>query len=288
MIRSMTAFARRESQHDFGTLGCEIRSVNHRYLEPNLRLPEALRELEFSWRERLRQRAHRGKVDVHLKLEATSGETGSLRINHALAEQLLVAVGEIDKMARHSAALNATDILRFPGVIQTSEPEHDAVVQAANALFDATFADFLACREREGTELAAIIESRLQSIGDETVRVRERLPQIQHHYRDRLLNRLKELHAELNMDRLEQELVFLAQKIDVEEELDRLNTHILEFRRVLNEGGAVGRRLDFLLQELNREANTLGAKSVAADTSQSSVELKVLIEQIREQVQNIE
>lgn len=288
MIRSMTAFARRERQEAFGTLGCEIRSVNHRFLEPSFRLPEALRELEFPLRDRLRKDVHRGKVDISFRFEPSSQQQASIQINRELAAQLVRAAEEIDHLARHAAPLNATDILRLPGVIRTVEMDHEALLVAAQTLFADTIKDFLAFREREGAELKQLIESRLDGILQETAIVRERMPVIMQHYREKLQARLTEVKGELNAERLEQELILFAQKIDVVEELDRLTTHVGEVRRVLNGGGSAGRRLDFLMQELNREANTLGSKSVAADTSLSSVQLKLLIEQMREQIQNIE
>lgn len=288
MIRSMTAFARAEVREEFGVIACEIRSVNHRYLEPNFRLPEVLRDVEFPLREKLRKAVSRGKVDVSLRYEAAEVSSADIQIDKALAAQLVAAASEIDQLARHAAPLNATDILRLPGVIKTREADHSALVAAAARAFDQAITSFLAMREREGAELAGLISGRLDAMRTETDKVKLRIPEIIQHYRDRLLGRLQEVKSELNAERLEQEMVLFAQKIDVAEEMDRLNAHVAEIRRVLAEGGAVGRRLDFLMQELNREANTLGSKSVSADSSQSSVELKVLIEQMREQIQNLE
>ena len=288
MIRSMTAFARAEARGDFGLIACEIRSVNHRYLEPGFRLPDVLRDIEFPLRERLRQGLTRGKVDVQYRYEAADGTGATLALDKALAAQYVAAAIEIDQMAQHVAPLSTTDILRLPGVVKTRET--DAAVLQAEALkvFDQALKQFIAMREREGLELARLIEERLTAMVAETEKVRARMPQIMTYYRERLLNRLADIRGELNSERLEQEMILFAQKIDVAEELDRLTAHIAEIRRVLKEAGAVGRRLDFLMQELNREANTLGSKSVSADSSLSSVELKVLIEQMREQIQNIE
>lgn len=288
MIRSMTAFARAEERGDFGTVACEIRSVNHRFLEPAFRLPDALRELEFPLRERLRQTLTRGKVDVQFRLESADGGEARVELNRELARQLVEAAAEIDQMGRHAAPLNATDILRLPGVIRSREADHEQLLTAAHAVFDAALTAFIAMREREGAELARLIGERLGALEAETARVRERMPAIVSHYRERLLGRLAEVRADLNSERLEAEMVLFSQKIDVAEELDRLLSHVAEIRRVLADKGAVGRRLDFLMQELNREANTLGSKSVSADSTLSSVELKVLIEQMREQIQNIE
>lgn len=288
MIFSMTAFARRELRGDFGLLACEIRSVNHRYLEPNLRLADLVRELEMPLREKLRQHLSRGKIDVWIKHEAIDHNQSQIVINHDLAARLVAAAGQIDQMARHAAPLNAADILRIPGVVCPVEPNQQAVAHAAMTLFDATLSDFVAMRAREGAALAALINQRLDAIGVECDKVHARMPVIIEHYRQRLLSRLQEVKAELNAERLEQEMVLFVHKIDIAEELDRLSAHVAEIRRVFQQGGAVGRKLDFLMQELNREANTLGSKSVSADSSLSSVELKVLIEQMREQIQNIE
>ena len=288
MISSMTAFARRELRGDFGLVMCEIRSVNHRYLEPTFRLSDLVRELEMPLREKLRQQLSRGKIDVWLKHETIDNDIAEIRINHALATRLVAAASEIDKMTRHAAPLNAADILRIPGVVCPAQPNQQVVTQVALTLFDDTLMDFIAMRQREGAAINTMISQRLNAIAIECEKVRIRMPVIMAHYRQRLLSRLQEVKAELNPERVEQEVVLFAHKIDVAEELDRLNAHIVEIQRVLSQENAVGRKLDFLMQELNREANTLGSKSVSADSSLSSVELKVLIEQMREQIQNIE
>jgi uncharacterized protein (TIGR00255 family) len=284
----MTAFARRELRGDFGLLMCEIRSVNHRYLEPTFRLSDLVRELEMPLREKLRQQLSRGKIDVWLKHETIDNDVAEIRINHELAARLVAAASEIDKMTRHAAPLNAADILRIPGVVCPAQPNQQVVTQVALTLFNDTLMDFIAMRQREGAAINTMISQRLNAIAIECEKVRIRMPVIMAHYRQRLLSRLQEVKAELNPERVEQEVVLFAHKIDVAEELDRLNAHIVEIRRVLDQEQAVGRKLDFLMQELNREANTLGSKSVSADSSLSSVELKVLIEQMREQIQNIE
>jgi uncharacterized protein (TIGR00255 family) len=284
----MTAFARRELRGDFGLVMCEIRSVNHRYLEPTFRLSDLVRELEMPLREKLRQQLSRGKIDVWLKHETIDNDIAEIRINHALATRLVAAASEIDKMTRHAAPLNAADILRIPGVVCPAQPNQQMVTQVALTLFNDTLMDFIAMRQREGAAINTMISQRLNAIAIECEKVRIRMPIIMAHYRQRLLSRLQEVKAELNPERVEQEVVLFAHKIDVAEELDRLNAHIVEIQRVLSQENAVGRKLDFLMQELNREANTLGSKSVSADSSLSSVELKVLIEQMREQIQNIE
>lgn len=288
MIYSMTAFARRELRGDFGLLVCEVRSVNQRYLEANFRLSDVVRELEMPLRDKLRQQLSRGKVDVWIKYEAVESNLSNIHINQELAARLVAAASQIDQLARHAAPLNAADILRLPGVVCVAEPNQQQLLTITKQLFADTLQDFIAMREREGQALQQFISQRLDLITIECDKVRQRMPHILAHYRQRLLARLQDIKAELDNDRLEQEMVLFAHKIDVAEELDRLSAHLVEIKRVLQQGGAVGRKLDFLMQELNREANTLGSKSVSADSSLSSVELKVLIEQMREQIQNLE
>lgn len=287
-IHSMTAFARAEQRSDLGLLAIEIRSVNSRHLEPGFRLPETLREREFAWREVLRQRIARGKVELSARYEPASGLAEGVVLNRELLQQLLVASSEIEQMARHVGPLSPVELMRMPGVLKTQEPDQAAVLAQADALLEQALSDFLAMRAREGSVLNGLIEERLQGLCTEVDKVRERMPAILRHFREKLLARLADVRAELAPERVEQEVVLFAQKLDVSEELDRLLAHVAEIRRVLAGGGAVGRRLDFLMQELNREANTLGSKAVTADSSWSSVELKVLIEQMREQIQNIE
>ena len=286
-IHSMTAFARAEQRSALGLLAIEIRSVNSRHLEASFRLADAVREREFAWRDRLREQVARGKVEISARYEpADSSE--AVTINTARVQQLLSALREIDQLAANTAPLNAVDLLRLPGVLITQEVDASALLASADALFAQAMQDFLAMRAREGAALHELVEARLQGIEREVSGVRERLPQILQHFRSKLLARVAEAKADLSAERLEQEVVLFAQKMDVAEEVDRLLAHVTEIRRVLASGGAVGRRLDFLMQELNREANTLGSKSVSADSTLSSVELKVLIEQMREQIQNLE
>ena len=286
-IHSMTAFARAEQRSALGLLAIEIRSVNSRHLEASFRLADAVREREFAWRDRLREQVARGKVEISARYEpADSSE--AVTINTARVQQLLSALREIDQLAANTAPLNAVDLLRLPGVLITQEVDASALLASADALFAQAMQDFIAMRAREGAALHELVEARLQGIEREVSGVRERLPQILQHFRTKLLARVAEAKADLSAERLEQEVVLFAQKMDVAEEVDRLLAHVTEIRRVLASGGAVGRRLDFLMQELNREANTLGSKSVSADSTLSSVELKVLIEQMREQIQNLE
>ena len=286
-VRSMTAFGRAEVNYATGNAVWEMRSVNHRYLEPHFRLPEAARSQESKLRELLRKTLNRGKVEMSLTLKPNSGEVTGLQVNQALVEELLKAANKVAP-ATDSLSLNPLEILKWPGVI--AEPETDADEQAQAILdgFKTALQQVLENREREGAELAGFIEARLVGIGEQVAQVRKLLPQILEGQREKLRTRLSELLEEIDKDRIEQEIALLAQKADVDEELDRLEAHITETRRVLKNGGPIGRRLDFLMQEFNREANTLSSKSVVTDTTQAAVELKVLIEQMREQVQNIE
>ncbi|MBE9396839.1 YicC family protein [Pontibacterium sp. N1Y112] len=289
MTRSMTAFARQEAEHSWGSLIWEIRSVNHRYLEPHLRMPESLRELEGSLREQLRKKLSRGKVECTLRFHPEA-QAQQLTVNSEFAKELIAAADEVAalSLSGNTQPMNPLDVLRWPGVLQDAQIDMDQVKAEALKLFGRALDDLIAGREREGAELNALIEQRLVSISEIVVEVRSKLPQILQAQRDNLRSRLEELKEDLDEGRLEQEMVMLAQKADVDEEMDRLNTHVLEVRRVLKQKGPIGRRLDFLMQELNREANTLSSKSIVADTTQCAVELKVLIEQMREQIQNIE
>ncbi|MFV8782994.1 YicC/YloC family endoribonuclease [Microbulbifer sp. SA54] len=284
-VRSMTSFGRAEVNFSTGTAVWEMRSVNHRYLEPHFRLPEAARALEPKLRELLRKTLNRGKVEMNLNLKASSGEVTGLQVNQALVEELVKAARQV---APESQPLNPLEVLKWPGVI--AEPETDADEQASAILtgFQQALTQMVDNREREGAELAGFIEARLVGIDEQVAQVRKLLPQILQNQREKLRSRLEELLEEIDKDRIEQEIALLAQKADVDEELDRLEAHINETRRVLKNGGPIGRRLDFLMQEFNREANTLSSKAVVTDTTQAAVELKVLIEQMREQVQNIE
>lgn len=289
MIRSMTAFARQASQHDWGSLIWEIRSVNHRYLEPSFKLPESMRRLENDLRERLRKTLSRGKVECSLRVQFQAGGGSSqLSINTELLTQLISAGESVQQELNEPSALNPLQLLQWPGIMSEPETDSDLMCEQALALFQVTLEQLVESREREGAALKLFIEQRLDTIGDITAAVKQQLPKILQAQRQKLQERLQELKTELNKDRLEQEMVILAQKADVDEELDRLDAHLIEVRRVLNKGGACGRRLDFLMQELNREANTLSSKSIVTDTTQAAVELKVLIEQMREQIQNIE
>ena len=286
MIHSMTGYARKEFKGDWGTAVWEIRSVNQRYLETYLRLPEQLRGLEPILRERFRKHLERGKVECNLRFESQTN-AGQLQINEALAEQLIEsALWVIDQAGQ--GQLNPLDVLRWPGVMAAPEQDMDELNTRLLAGFDEVLSLFIESRQSEGDKLKDVIEQRLDGIEGEVTKVRAFMPQILDWQRQKLIDRLAEAKLELEPTRVEQEIILLAQRIDVAEELDRLGMHIAETHKILKKGGACGRRLDFMMQEFNRESNTLGSKSINADTTQSAVELKVLIEQMREQIQNIE
>ena len=286
MIHSMTGYARKEFKGDWGTAVWEIRSVNQRYLETYLRLPEQLRGLEPILRERFRKHLERGKVECNLRFESQTN-AGQLQINEALAEQLIEsALWVIDQAGQ--GQLNPLDVLRWPGVMAAPEQDMDELNTRLLAGFDEVLTLFIESRQSEGDKLKAVIEQRLEGIQNEVTKVRAFMPQILDWQRQKLIDRLAEAKLELDPTRVEQEIILLAQRIDVAEELDRLGMHIAETHKILKKGGSCGRRLDFMMQEFNRESNTLGSKSINADTTQSAVELKVLIEQMREQIQNIE
>ena len=289
MIRSMTGFARRERQGPWGTLTCELRSVNHRYLELSLRLPEELRGLENDARQLLSSTLRRGKVDAAVYLRGAPAGTAPLDINRGLVEQLLASAAGVNAIAGGSAgALNPLDVLRWPGVIRDSERDVTPIATAAMELLRETVADLNAARAREGARIRDMLAQRCEALRDLVVNVRARLPEVAARIRARVIERVAQLGTPVDAERLEQEIALLAYKMDVEEELDRLGSHITETLQVLDSKEPAGRRLDFLMQEFNREANTLGSKSADSETTKVSVELKVLIEQMREQVQNVE
>lgn len=287
MIRSMTAFAACERAATGGSLSCELRAVNHRYLELSVRLPEELRTIETTLRERVAAKISRGKVDLGIRYRPAAASVGELKVNERLLAQL-AELGQATAARFPSLQVNLTQLLQFPGVLEVAELDQAGLQAEALALFDATAAEFVAARAREGEKLAVVMRERLDGIERIVGQIRQWLPDIRAALRAKLENKLADLKLPLEPGRLEQEVVLNLQKIDVDEELDRLTSHVAEARRVLALPEAVGRRLDFLMQEFNREANTLGSKSVDSRTTQSAVELKVLIEQLREQVQNLE
>ena len=287
MIRSMTAFAACERAATGGQLGCELRAVNHRYLELSLRLPEELRPIENQLRERVAKRVSRGKVDLALRLRPAPGARAPLAVDEALLDQLSVLSRKLHPRFP-DMRIDFVELLRFPGVMQEDALDAAGLQAEALDLLEATLNEFGAAREREGASLAIGMRERLDGIERIAGQVKQWLPEIRTALRAKLEAKLADLKLPLEPGRLEQEVVLNLQKIDVDEELDRLASHVAEARRVLALPEAVGRRLDFLMQEFNREANTLGSKSVDARTTQAAVDLKVLIEQLREQVQNLE
>ena len=288
MISSMTAYARKEINQSWGTASWELRSVNQRYLETYIRMPEQFRSLEPIIRERLRGRLTRGKIECNLRFELDpASQHQELSLNEDLARQVLSAVNWI-KTEYKSGDVNPIDVLRWPGVLSAKEQNLDSISQEILALLDEAINELIAVREREGEVLRDLIIQRLDSITTEVEKIRQWMPQILEWQKERLQNKLTEANIELDKSRLEQEIVLMAQRIDVAEELDRLMTHVKETYAILKKNEAVGRRLDFMMQEFNRESNTIASKSINADVTASAIELKVLIEQIREQVQNIE
>ena len=288
MISSMTGFARQESSGAFGTLVCEIRSVNHRFLDAAVRLPDGCRALETELRQSLARELRRGKVDCTILHRPASGAAAALQVDEAVLAQVLARSAQLAQSLPAQARVNVLELLRWPGVLRDEQPDIEALFAAVRALFAATLGDLSAARNREGQRLAELIAQRCTALEDLVVQVRARLPEVLERVRSRLEERLRELGGELNQERIEQEIVLLLHRLDVAEELDRLTGHIEETRRTMVAPEAAGRRLDFLLQEFNREANTLSSKSQDLETTRIAVEMKVVIEQMREQVQNIE
>jgi len=288
MVNSMTAFARAEARQDWGELIWEIRSVNHRYLESYFRMPEELRMLEVKCRELAGKKLGRGKLDCQLRFKRIVSAKQNLQLNEDLAKQLIHLCQEMDSHLNNTSTLNAMQILRWPDVVQEPELEMDSVSGGVLTLFEKTLDELSGMRAGEGTRLKDMLLQRCDGIEAIVAQVRKNRPQVIAAIREKLNQRLSEITEKPDMERLEQELVFQAQKLDIDEELDRLESHLTEVRDVLNRDEPIGRRLDFLMQEFNREANTLGSKSSHVETTRASVDLKVLIEQMREQVQNIE
>ena len=288
MMLSMTAFSRQQLEQDWGSLTWEIRSVNHRYLETSFRLPEAFRSLENAVREIARKRLNRGKVECQLRYQVVESSQSELQLNNELVLKLMHANSEIQDLAGTSSPLSSMELLRWPGVIMDRQIDFKVLQSEALQLFEKALDDLVASREREGESLKGLLVQRIKSIREIVSNVREKMPDILKKQRQSLLDKLQDLQAELEPTRLEQEIALLAQKADVDEELDRLDSHLNEVERVIGTKGQKGRRLDFLMQELNREANTLSSKAIVVETTMGAVELKVLIEQMREQIQNVE
>lgn len=287
MIQSMTGYARHEHKAEWGTVTWELRSVNQRFLETFFRMPEQFRGMENMLREKLRKQLQRGKVESNLRVSFNEQAEGALQLNEELAKSVISSANWIANQSA-SSYLNPLDVLRWPGVVAQDEADMDAMQNDVVAAFDAAVSEFIGNRQSEGKALERLIEERLEGVSEQVGIVRKRMPEVLEWQRERLLTRLADAKVELDPQRLEAEMVMLAQKTDVAEELDRLDTHVVETRKILRKGGACGRRLDFMMQEFNREANTLGSKSINTDITNAAVELKVLIEQMREQIQNIE
>lgn len=284
----MTAFAGNEAEIGNLTLSCELRTVNHRYCDISFKLPDRLRFMESDLRTLIAAKIKRGKVEciINSKKQAKDGQ--SLVVNHDAVAALLEAANEIEQQMLAPLSFSALDVLAFPGIQQESDNDREQLKSGVSALVDQTLGQLLEVREREGAQLGELIAERCLKMQEFVTSAGKRMPEVLLQLRSKLKDRITELVAEPDFDRLEQELVFLAQKLDISEELDRLETHITEVLRVLKQKDPVGRRLDFLMQELNREANTLGSKSADKEMTQISIELKVLIEQMREQIQNVE
>lgn len=288
MILSMTGFAANGANLPGVALSVELRSVNHRYLDLQIRVPDELRALESSLRERISAQLKRGKVECRIAINRSAPGAAELAIDATRVQQLAQATEAIQRHAPGAAPLSVAEILRWPGVLVEPLAPPEALAIKVHALLGQALADLAASRQREGAKLAAMLEECCAAIEVQVTRVAPRIPAVHAAFLDKLGTRLREAGLDPDQDRLKQELAVFASKVDVAEELSRLSTHVIEVRRVLEAGGAAGKRLDFLMQELHREANTLGSKSVDAELSQASLELKVLIEQMREQVQNLE
>jgi len=288
MINSMTGFARREGRWEWGSLTWEIRSVNHRYLEVNWRLPEELRQQEAEFRKQVGRRLKRGKVECSLRLRWGDEDDRDMQLCLPALQQLSGALETVSEQVKNCAPPSTLDVLRWPGVVEEPQRDTDPAQSAALELLDSTLLELAEARRREGERISLMLSERCDGVAQMVASTRSRLPEIREQLRLRLLERIAKLDLEPDQDRLEQELVLQAQKMDVDEELDRLDSHVAEVRRILGANEAAGRRLDFLMQEFNREANTLASKSQALETTRVGVELKVLIEQMREQIQNVE
>lgn len=287
MISSMTAFSRYALEAETGRYTWEIRSVNHRYAEVFIRMPEEFRALESDLRARLVKRVNRGKIDCNLRIEQNAGG-GEIVINDANARAVVEALRELGRISGNDNPPDPLELLRWPGILETRTRDAEQMSREICTAFDETLAVLIDTREREGGKLKDMVAARCNGIEEQIANLRSRIPEIIALTHERYTQRLKEYVQDLDKVRVEQECALLLQKLDVAEELDRLEAHLQEVRRVLAKGSPAGRRLDFLMQELNREANTIGSKSAHIDSSTASVELKVLIEQMREQIQNIE
>ena len=288
MLHSMTGFARQTAESSLGTLTCELRTVNHRFLDVQFRLPEELRPRETDLRQQVSACLKRGKIDCTVHYRRGSGGSVELRLNEDLVRQLGALTKDLSGLLPETAALNPLDVLRWPGVIVETEFDSEPLFEEMRKLLDATLQALSGMRRSEGTRILKMLETRCAEVLAVAAGVRRRMPEVLQTIRNKQQERIARLNVDADPARLETELALIAQKLDVDEEIDRLESHISEIREILAGDGPVGRRLDFLMQELNRETNTLGSKSADTETTKAAVELKVLIEQMREQVQNIE
>lgn len=288
MLHSMTGFAREADLTEIGALSIEIRSVNHRYLDVTFKMPESLRNFEPALRERLKKGCQRGKIDISVRLDQSQSVSQGLTFNHELAQQLIAMHQEAQVLTKSDKSLSPSELLRYPNVLMTTSPDIETVKPTLLALFDRALTSVNNHRQSEGERITAMVEERLDKMRSLLSEAEEQRPHAIQHIRTQLLERLESLKVEHDSYRFEQELVYITQRLDIDEEIDRLKSHLEEISTVLKRQEPVGRRLDFLAQELNREANTLGSKSQDAKLTQISVDLKVLIEQIREQIQNVE
>jgi len=284
----MTGFARKTAETPFGTMTCEMRAVNHRFLDIQFRLPEGLRSKETELRNHIGASVRRGKVECALYLKKSTATGTELHVNEALVEQLAARACEISRILPETHALDPIDVLRWPGIVAEPEIDTEPLFEVTAALVGKTLRALENMRANEGKRISGMIESRLEDILSIASTVRERIPDVLDAVRARQKERIDKLDVEADPARLETELALIAQKLDVDEELDRLESHVSEVRTAMDSDEPVGRRLDFLMQELNREANTLGSKSADTETTSATIELKVLIEQMREQIQNVE
>ena len=288
MLNSMTGFAREAAELPFGTLTCELRAVNHRYLDVQFRLPEELRPKEVELRRQIAAAVKRGKVECSLHLRRAFHASDELKLDQQLVRQISARVAELSDLLPETRALDPIDVLRWPGVVQEPEIDTEPLFTSTSELLAATLSALGEMRSNEGGRIADMLETRCAEIVDIAASVKKRMPEVMDTVRSKQRERIDNLNIDADPARLETELALIAQKLDIDEELDRLVSHVSEIRTVVGKGEPVGRRLDFLMQELNREANTLGSKSSDTETTKAAVDLKVLIEQMREQIQNVE
>ena len=288
MLHSMTGFARESAESALGTLTWELRAVNHRYLDVQFKMPDELRPVEQAFRQQVSERLSRGKVECSLNFRRAFDQSREMQVDEELAGLLKVRLDELSSLLSNPAPINPMDLLRWPGVVRQAEIDTGPLAAEAGKLLDRALDAMAKMRASEGERIATMIESRCADIDKLSASVRARMPEVLEATRAKQRERVEKLEVEADPARLEVELALVASKIDVDEELDRLDSHVKEIRSILGKDEPVGRRLDFLMQELNREANTLGSKSADTETTKAAVELKVLIEQMREQIQNIE